>query len=74
LESTAHVDRHIKPKQYALYGVPELWLIDPAATTMDILRLRDGAYELASHLVSGQDITSPFFPGFSLLLDSLWES
>lgn len=72
-EPTAHADRHVKPKQYALYGVLELWLIDPEARTMEIFRLRDGAYELAEHLVSGQDITSPLFPGFSLALDSLWE-
>jgi Uma2 family endonuclease len=73
-ESTARVDRHIKPKQYALYGVSEFWLIDPEARTMEIFRLRNGAYELASPLVLGQYITSPLFPGFSLLLDSLWES
>lgn len=73
-ESTAHVDRHIKPKQYALYGVPELWLIDAEATTMQIFRLQENAYELSARLISGQNITSPLFPGFSLLLDSLWES
>jgi Uma2 family endonuclease len=73
-ESTAHVDRNIKPKTYSPYGVPELWLIDPESTTMEIFRLRDGGYELSAQLVSGQDITSPLLPGFRLPLDSLWES
>jgi Uma2 family endonuclease len=73
-ESTAHVDRELKPKQNAFYGVPEYWLIDPEEKTVEIFRLRESAYELAAHLVPGEKITSPLFPGLSLPLDSLWES
>ncbi len=73
-ESTAQVDREIKSKQYALYGVPEFWLIDPEGKTVEILRLKEGGYELASRLVFGDTLTSPLFSGLSLPIASLWQS
>ena len=41
-ESTAGLDREIKPKQYALYGVPEFWRVHPFEKTVEILRLKEG--------------------------------
>ncbi len=73
-ESTARLDREVKPKQYALYGVPEFWLIDPVGRTAEIYRLREGAYERAATLAYNDRLESPLFPGFILPLSSLWES
>ncbi len=73
-ESSTHLDREIKPKQYALYGVPEFWRFDPDEKSVEIFRLKEGEYELAAKLGFGETITSPLFPGLSLPLSSLWES
>ena len=73
-ESTARLDREIKPKQYALYGVPEYWLIDPVGRTVEIFRVREGAYELAAALAYHDKLESPLFPGLTLPVSSLWES
>jgi Uma2 family endonuclease len=73
-ESTARLDREIKPKQYARYGVPEFWRVDPEEKTVEIFRLKEGEYELAERLTFGANLTSPLFPNLSLLVSSLWES
>ncbi len=72
-ESTAQVDREIKPKQYALYGVPEFWRIDPWTKLVEVFRLQAGSYELAANLTFGDELTSLLFPGLSLPVSSLWE-
>lgn len=72
-ESTARLDRDIKPKQFALHGVREFWLIDPEEKTIEIFRLREGAYELAANLAYRDKLESPLFPGLSLSVSSLWE-
>ena len=72
-ESTKRLDREIKPKQYAKYGVPEFWLIDPEGKTVELFRLSQGAYELAERLGFGDTLTSPLFPGLSISVSSLWE-
>ncbi len=73
-ESTATLDREIKPKQYALYGVPEFWRFDPAGKTVEIFRLKEGEYELEATLGFGDTLTSLLFPGLRLPISSLWES
>ena len=73
-ESTAKLDREIKPKQYALYGVSEFWRVDPFERTVEIFRLKEGEYELAARLEFEENLTSPLFPGLILPVSSLWES
>jgi Uma2 family endonuclease len=73
-ESTAQVDREVKSKQYARYGVPELWLFNPKGETIEIFRLRKGEYELVERLGFADTLTSPLFPGLRLPDSSLWES
>lgn len=73
-ESSRRMDREIKPKQYALYGVPEFWRIDPEGKTVEIFRLEEDAYELVERVGFGDELTSPLFPGLSLPVSSLWES
>ncbi len=72
-ESSSRLDREIKPKQYALHGVPEFWRIDPWVKTIEVFRLEEGNYELAAQLAIGDELTSPLFPSLSLPVSSLWE-
>jgi Uma2 family endonuclease len=72
-ESTAKLDREIKPHQYALYGVTEFWRVDPFDRTVEIFRLKQGEYELAARLGFDQNLTSPLLPGLVLPVSSLWE-
>jgi Uma2 family endonuclease len=73
-ESTAKVDREIKPKQYALDGVSEFWRVDPFEWTVEIFPLKEGEYELAASLGFEENLTSHLFPGLALPVSSLWES
>ncbi len=73
-KSSSRLDREIKPKQYARYGVPVFWRIDPDGNTVEIFRLQGEEYDLAERLEFGGALTSPLFPGLSLPVSSLWES
>lgn len=73
-ESATRLDREIKPKQYALYSVLEFWRVDPQGRTVEVFRLKEGAYELVGQLGFGEMLTSPLFPGLSLPVATLWES
>ena len=73
-ESTKRLDREVKLKQYALYGVSEYWLVDPEGNSVDVFRLKEEEYELAERLGFRDSLTSPLFPGLKLSVVSLWES
>jgi Uma2 family endonuclease len=72
-ESTKRLDREVKLKQYALYGVGEYWLVDPEGKNVKIFRLKGEEYELAERLGFGDALTSPLFPGLELAVAGLWE-
>jgi Uma2 family endonuclease len=73
-ESTKRLDREVKLKQYALYGVSEYWLVDPDGSSVEVFRLKGEEYELAERLAFGDTLTSPLFPGLELAVAGLWES
>ncbi len=72
-ETTAEIDRTTKFKLYARYGVQEYWIIDPSGPSADIYRREKEGLELASKLRASDLLTSPLFPGFSLLVQKLVE-
>lgn len=72
-ESTEKMDRTIKLKLYARFGVREYWMIDPAACSAEIYRAADGGLELARELTAQDNLDSPLFPGFALALKKLTE-
>jgi Uma2 family endonuclease len=67
-------DRETKREEYAQAGIPEYWIIDPDSKTLEVLRHnRDTeVYDLAAQLTERATLTSPTFPGFSLVLAELF--
>jgi Uma2 family endonuclease len=72
-ESTRRLDREVKLKQYALYGVDEYWLVDPEGKSVEVFRLKGKEYELVERLGFGETLTSPLLPGLTISVADLWE-
>ena len=49
-----------------MHGVAEYWLVDPAAETVWVHRLRNGEPVVAHTFASGDTLCSPLLPGFAL--------
>ncbi len=59
-------DRIDKRDVYAQHGIPEYWMIDPEAQTVEVLTLVKGEYVLAGRYTPGQKAASPLLAGFAL--------
>ena len=70
--STAKVDRARKMRHYAAAGVRHVWLVDPAATTLEIYRLDGDGWRLAQTYVGEVTIRPEPFDAVDLELASLW--
>jgi Uma2 family endonuclease len=69
--STSAHDRATKLPIYAAAGVPEFWLIDPLAKTVEVLKLQGKKYLVEAILAGDQTLTSSLFPGWQLPLSEL---
>ncbi len=69
--STARNDRGRKRGLMARYRVPEYWVIDPRARTIELSRLREDGYGEPS-LVSAGRCASTVIPGFEVDLADLF--
>lgn len=65
-------DRIRKMQDYAAIGVPEYWLVDPEARTLERLLLRDGTYLIAEGLDEDQVFRPDSFAGLEIPLAELW--
>lgn len=70
--ATADRDRGYKRALYAKHGVAEYGLVDPAAETVWIHRLRSGSLEVAHTFGRGQTLHSPLLAGFDLRVDDIF--
>jgi Uma2 family endonuclease len=70
--STAATDRGKKKQMLARYGMPEYWLVDPRAKTVEICRLADGAYVLEQIASAGDVAHSRTLPGLSFAVDEIF--
>jgi Uma2 family endonuclease len=71
--STAAHDRATKLPVYAEGGVPEVWLIDSQAKTVEVLKLQGKKYFVDTTLAGDQILTSNLFPGWQLPLTDLFD-
>ena len=71
--STAAHDRVTKLPIYAEASVPEVWLIDSQAKTVEVLKLQGKKYYVDATLAGEQVLTSDLFPGWQLPLAELFD-
>jgi Uma2 family endonuclease len=71
--SSQRYDRVTKLRWYAQLAVPEYWLVDPHARTVERLVLRDGSYVIAASLAEDEVLRPESFDGLEIPLAKLWE-
>jgi len=71
--STVAHDRTTKLGIYAAAGVPEFWLIDSQAKTVEVLKLQGKKYLVETTLAGDQVLTSNLFPDWQLPLNDLFD-
>ncbi len=72
-DSTARNDRIAKTGAYAEFGVPNYWIVDPAARTLEAFALRDGLYVLVAALDETQNFTPAAFEELSIPLGQVFD-
>ncbi|MFO1140936.1 MAG: Uma2 family endonuclease [Amaricoccus sp.] len=70
--STRRYDLTRKRASYAGHGVPFLWLIDPAAGTLEAQRLEGGSWALIATLRGDVEVRLPPFEAVAFPLSTLW--
>lgn len=70
--STAPTDRGRKMQLLARYGVPEYWLVDPAARTLEACRLKGWSYTLIQSASESDVVTTVEAPGLECPLSELF--
>lgn len=70
--STAAYDRATKLPMYAEAGVPEAWVVDPEAKSVEVLKLQGNKYLVDSTLAGSQSLVSSQFPGWKISLSELF--
>jgi Uma2 family endonuclease len=70
--STARVDRQIKMRIYAANGVPNVWLVDPLAQTLESYRLENGRWVLLATHGGDETVAIEPFEAVPTALAELW--
>jgi Uma2 family endonuclease len=70
--SSRRYDRVTKLRWYAQLAVPEYWVVDPQARTLERLVLRDGAYSIAASAEGDETLKPESFEGLEIPLAELW--
>ena len=70
--SSRRYDRVKKLNWYAQLEVPEYWIVDPEARTLERLVLRDGTYAIATSLEDEDTFRPESFEGMEVSLAKLW--
>jgi Uma2 family endonuclease len=71
--STARLDRARKLPAYARHGVAFLWLVDPLARTVEVMRLEREKWVLLTVAEGEQVVRLPPFDAIELELAALWD-
>jgi Uma2 family endonuclease len=70
--STARIDRGRKLRIYAEAGVGHLWFLDPIEQTLEVLRLREGAWTIVDVHTGAAAVRAEPFDAVELELGELW--
>jgi Uma2 family endonuclease len=70
--STAAIDRTVKIPVYAREGVGHVWLIDPLAQTLEVLRLDAGSYRIVGAWNGDAVVHAEPFEALGIALTELW--
>lgn len=63
--STRKMDRELKIEAYARFGIPEYWIVDPLAETVEVYRLEGpgaASYGLIGTHGARETVTTPLLP------------
>jgi Uma2 family endonuclease len=72
-ESSRRYDRIVKLRWYAQLKIPEYWIVDPSARTLERLILKGGTYTLADGMVDDDVLRPKTFRGLTVPLAELWK-
>jgi Uma2 family endonuclease len=70
--STERIDRSRKLRIYAEASVAHVWLVNPVERTLEVLRLRDGAWTIVAVFSGSDAIRAEPFEALELELGALW--
>ena len=70
--STERIDRGRKLRIYAEAGVAHAWLVNPAERTLEVLRLREGAWTIVAVWEDAAVVRAEPFEAIELELGRLW--
>ena len=70
--STAQRDLTFKRRLYAKHGIKEYWQVNIDDRRVTVLLLGDNDYEFTAVYGSGETLTSPVLPGFTLAIDEIF--
>lgn len=74
--STRRTDAVSKRRLYEKHGIQEYWMVDPESDSVEVYRLRDGAYQMMERLSledEGATLSSPLFPDWTIELGELFQ-
>jgi Uma2 family endonuclease len=71
--SNMELDQKTKRLLYARFGLPELWIVDPFANTVQIFRLQEDPHHAAQTLSETDVLKSKTFPGLEVKLEKIFE-
>jgi Uma2 family endonuclease len=70
--STERIDRGRKLRIYAGAGVAHAWFVNPVERTLEVLRLRDGAWTIVAVCTGSDAVRVEPFDAIELALGRLW--
>ena len=71
--STEARDRGRKMQTFARFGVPEYWIVDPVANTLEVHRLDQGRYTCLAACGEQAEVPSAMLPGLTVATARLFE-
>jgi Uma2 family endonuclease len=70
--STERIDRSRKLRIYAEAGIAHAWLVNPVERTLEVLRLREGAWTILAVLTGSDVVRAEPFDAIEIGLGDLW--